>query len=57
MPSQIDREKQWRSLAAEARAHAAEMTDPQSHSIMLKIAAGYDRLADYARKHREEKSR
>ena len=57
MPSDIDREKQWRSLAAETRARAEEMTDSQSRQIMLKIAASYSRLADRAREEREKKSR
>ncbi|MFZ1103412.1 MAG: hypothetical protein WAN86_11315 [Hyphomicrobiaceae bacterium] len=32
-------------MAAEARAVANEMTDPQARQIMLKIAEGYERLA------------
>jgi hypothetical protein len=35
----------WWALAAEARAVAAETTDPQARQIMLRIAEGYERLA------------
>lgn len=57
MPSETDVEEQWRSLAAEARILAGEMTDLEARRIMLSIAAGYDLLADHAkvRKEREKK--
>ncbi len=45
MPPDRDNPSRWWALAAEARAVAAEMTDPQARKIMLKIAEGYERLA------------
>ena len=45
MPSDIDVAEHWRTLAAEARARADEMSDPEAKQIMLSIAAGYERLA------------
>lgn len=58
MPSEIDVEERWRSLAAEARVLAGNMTDAEARRLMLSIAAGYDLLADHAkaRKVREKKS-
>ena len=53
MPSEIDLEERWRSLAAEARALAEEMADPQARQIMLRIAASYDRLATRAKAHKD----
>ena len=38
----------WRARAAEARAIAGAMRDPEAHRAMLGIAAGYERLADAA---------
>ena len=35
----------WQTLAAEARAAAAELVDPEAKRIMLDIASGYDLLA------------
>jgi hypothetical protein len=50
MPSDRDNSpSRWWALAAEACAVAAEMTDPQTRQIMLKIAEGYERLARRAR--------
>jgi hypothetical protein len=45
MPPERDNPSRWWVLAAEARAVAAEMTDPLARRIMLKIAEGYERLA------------
>jgi hypothetical protein len=45
MPPDRDSPSRWWALAAEARAVADEMTDPKAREIMLKIAAGYERLA------------
>ena len=45
MPPDRDNPSRWWALAAEARAVAGEMTDPQARRIMLKIAEGYERLA------------
>jgi len=38
----------WREFAAEARAVAADFTDPEAQRVMLLIAEGYDRLAEHA---------
>jgi hypothetical protein len=38
----------WVSRAEEARAMAEEMTDPEARAAMLRIADGYDRLAQHA---------
>jgi hypothetical protein len=48
MLSDEDGAARWRGMAAEARAVAAEMTDPEARQIMLSIAEAYDRLARYA---------
>jgi hypothetical protein len=45
MPPDRDNPSRWWALAAEARAVAVEMTDPQARQIMLKIAEAYERLA------------
>ena len=45
MPSDVDVAERWRTLAAEARAAANEMTDPESKRALLNIAEGYERLA------------
>jgi hypothetical protein len=42
MPS---RAAHWYALAAEARATAAKMTDPEAIAVMISIAEGYDKLA------------
>jgi hypothetical protein len=38
----------WRTLAAEARIVATQLHDPNSVRIMLRIAEGYDHLAERA---------
>jgi hypothetical protein len=45
MPSDVDVAERWRTLAAEARAAADEMTDAESKRALLNIAEGYERLA------------
>jgi hypothetical protein len=45
MPSDVDVAERWRTLAAEARAAADEMTDPEAKRTLLNIADGYERLA------------
>jgi hypothetical protein len=45
MPPDVDLAERWRTLAAEARAAADEMTDPESKRALLNIAEGYERLA------------
>jgi hypothetical protein len=45
MPSSRDEVARWLALAAEARAVAAEMTEPAARAIMFKIAEGYENLA------------
>jgi hypothetical protein len=37
--------KHWRLRAAEARAVAAQISDPDSKRMMLRIAGDYDELA------------
>jgi hypothetical protein len=50
MPSGRDDIARWLALAAEARAIAAEMTDPGARATMLKIAEGYENAARIAKK-------
>ena len=45
MPSDVDVAERWRTLAAEARATADKMTDPEAKRTLLNIAEGYERLA------------
>ena len=40
----------WRMRADEARAHADEMKAAEPKAIMLRIAADYEKLADWAEK-------
>jgi hypothetical protein len=53
MPPDHDNPSRWMALAAEARAVADEMTDPQARQVMLKIAEGYERLARRAEARRK----
>jgi hypothetical protein len=55
MPSDIDDEERWRTLAREARALADEMTDPEARQLMLQVAAGYELLAQHARAREDRK--
>jgi hypothetical protein len=48
MPWGTDDGRHWRDKAVEARAQAAQMTDPQARSTMLKIAESYEHLAGIA---------
>jgi hypothetical protein len=45
MASNGDAARRWRTLAAEARAVADEMSDARARQIMLRIAEGYEHLA------------
>jgi hypothetical protein len=56
MPSGKNEEARWLALAAEARAIAAEMTDPTARAIMIKIAQGYENMARLAEKRRKSSS-
>ena len=40
--------KHWRDRAAEMRVLSGEMKDPETQSMMLKLANDYDNLADRA---------
>jgi hypothetical protein len=46
--SLLDDPTHWRARAAEARAIAAEMKDPEAQRTMLEIAMHYDALAERA---------
>jgi hypothetical protein len=45
MPSEVDAPERWRTRAAEARATADEMSDPEAKRTLLNIAEAYERLA------------
>jgi hypothetical protein len=47
----------WEQRAAEARAVAAELTDPEARDAMLEIAKGYDRIAELVRAKAKSKPR
>jgi hypothetical protein len=49
MPSDVDLEGRWRTLALEARALAAEIANLDAKRIMLSIADGYELLARHAK--------
>ena len=40
----------WRMRAEEVRAHADEMKEAEPKAIMLRIAADYEKLAEWAEK-------
>ena len=42
--------RDWRMRAAETRARADEMTEVEPKAIMLRIAADYEKLAEWAEK-------
>ena len=46
--SHINDPKHWRHRAAEARAMAESLTDPEAKQRMLKVAADYEKLAERA---------
>ena len=46
--SHINDPKLWRHRAAEARAMAETLTDPETKQQMLKVAADYEKLAKRA---------
>ena len=46
--SHINDPKHWRHRAAEARAMAESLTDPEAKQQMLKVAADYEKLAERA---------
>jgi hypothetical protein len=48
MPPKPHDEKYWLDRAREAHAQAERTTDPEARRIMLEVAAGYQRLAQYA---------
>lgn len=45
----LDDPEHWRSRAEEARTIVEHLSDPESKRTMLRIAADYERLAEYAR--------
>ena len=46
--SHVNDPKHWRHRAAEARAMAESLTDPEAKQQMLKVAADYEKLAERA---------
>ena len=46
--SHINDPKHWRHRAAEARAMAESLTDPEAKQLMLNVAADYEKLAKRA---------
>jgi len=46
--SHINDPKHWQNRAAEMRAIAAEMHEPDTKEIMLRLAGDYDKLAERA---------
>jgi hypothetical protein len=44
----LDDAKHWRDRAAAMRALAAQMEDPETARMMIKLAADYDNMADRA---------
>ena len=49
-PAAVGDPEYWRGRAEEARTVADGMHDPEARSVMLKVAQGYDNLADRAEK-------
>ena len=47
-PSRLNDPKHWRDKAAEARAKADGMTDPQAKATMERVAKDHERLAVHA---------
>jgi hypothetical protein len=50
--SHINDPKHWRHRAAEARAVAESLTDPEAKQMMLKVAPDYEQLAKRAEERR-----
>ena len=48
--------ERWRKLAAEARAIAETMTDPEAQRVMLFIAERYRLLAERAEARKDQKN-
>jgi hypothetical protein len=51
--SQLTDAEYWLARAAEARAHAREMPDPDARRTLLEIAENYQQLADQAEARRK----
>jgi hypothetical protein len=52
--NKTEQAKYYRDNAAELRAIAATVMDPQTKSELLDIAAQFDRLADYVERQRHD---
>ena len=56
MPSRLLYDDQhWRDRAKEARALAQQMYDPLASEMMLRIASGYERMAEQARARQDDR--
>ena len=55
MPSDVDVAERWRTLAAEARAAADTLVDPEAKRTLLNIAEGYERLARRAQARKKDR--
>jgi hypothetical protein len=55
MPSKPADEQYWLDRAREACVQAERMTNPEARRIMLEIAAGYQRLAQFAEERTERR--
>ncbi len=55
MPSLSDDPAHWRSRAANARAMADQMRNPEARRTMLEIAVSYDLLAERAEQRNKRK--
>jgi DNA-binding ferritin-like protein len=60
-PSELRDVEYWRKRAEESRALAEEMKDADTKSLMIgiaesyeRIAASYEAIADYEKRHREK---
>ena len=57
MQASINDPKHWQERAAEARAIAEQLKDPDARVYMLQIAHGYDRLAAHSQSRLDENSK